>query len=268
MILLLGAGAALAALVDVGSGAARPAALIVETPGFAPAAYDPLSATIEGFGVDAWRLALGPDEQTDGAALRAIDAALTTLRASGRPVALVGHGIGGRLAARAVAERGVVPDALGLLGAPLDYRVLGDAPVALVAWMSLLPLPDRPLDLGELTGALWRDQPALSLLLGDPLPPLTSVSPTFLAALQADVRSGRVVDLKGAPCPIWTVASQRDNLAPPEAVRAANGDGAFVRAGYLHLDPREPDHAGLLTEPVVLRNLARWLRAQLRGAAR
>lgn len=257
-----------AALADLGHTRTGAAALIVETPGMPPEAYALLARTLERHGLDAWALSF-PVAAQDPAAIIAteIPEALASVRASGRggrKVALVGHGLGGRLAAEAVATGTAVPDALALLGAPLDLAAQVTGPLALVGWLANLPLPEGDLDLNAVASVSWNGSPALPLLLGTPLPTFVPVSRAWLASLADEVEPGHAVSLAGAPCPVWEGASPSDNLAPPETARDSLGGGTFVRFGYLHLDSREPDHLGLLSEPLPGRTLASWLAQTLR----
>ena len=149
-----------------------------------------------------------------------VPAAVAELQARGAPVLVVGEGLGGRIAARSAAEGLIHPQGLALLGAPLDLDYAGEGPVALVGWMLALPLPDEPLDLATRSELRWGEFPALELLL--------AYSPSGPFRL---------------PSMRWRV--------PP---------GSFLRLGLLNIDPREPDHAGLLTDPASARSLLRWAR--------
>ena len=251
-----------AAPVDVGRAGEGPAALIVVTPGMPVGAYGRLVRTLEQHGLDAWMLSFPPEAQDPTAMVDAeIPGALAAVRGArggARKVALVGHGLGGRLAAASVASGHARPDALALLGAPLDLASLGEEPEALIGWLAALPVLTGDLDLSTLTLDSWKGMPVLPLLLGDPPPTLGVVSGAWLASLAAEVGPGHAISLATAPCPVWEGASPSDNLAPPETVRASLGGGTFVRFGYLHLDPREPDHMGLLSDPIPVDALVAW----------
>lgn len=252
--------------MDAGKAGAGPAVLIVVTPGFPADSHQNLVRVLERHGLDAWTLAFPLAAQNPEQMVGAqIPTALAELRGVGnRKVALVGHGLGGRLAAQAVASGAALPDALALLGVPLDLAVQGDRPLDVVAWLASLPVPDAAVDLAPLSAASWKDLPVLPLLLGEPLPALEPVSGAWLRSLAAEVGPGHAVSLANAPCPVWEGTSPRDNLAPPETARGGLGDGVFVRFGYLRLDPREPDHLGLLRDPIPARVLADWTAATLR----
>lgn len=254
-------GAALAGstgLSDAGEARTGRVALIVPSPGLGPTATDRLARRLERGGWDAWRLDLvSAAADPEQAAAEAIPAALAELRARG-PVLLVGEGLGGRVAAMSVARGAARPDALALLGAPLDLQAAGDQPFALHLWLSERPVPAEGLDLEEARHARWRDQRVLPLLLGEPLPPLGTLPASWLSALATEVREGPRISLEGVDLPIWAAASPSDDLAPPESVRAGLGEGTFLRLGYLNLDPREPDHAGLLTNPAPAKALLAW----------
>lgn len=250
-------------LEDVGRHRDRPVALVLPSPGLARAAVEPLTRRLERGGWDAWRLDLAraaPDPET--ASSEALPRAIETLRAGGRPVMVVGEGLGGRLAARSVAEGHSHPDLLALLGVPLDWDAAGDQPFAVIAWLASLPLPEGDLDLRQQKAARWRGERVLPLLLGDPLPPLGIVPHGWLAGWQRELADLPTISLRGVDLPVWACASPMDDLAPPEAVRAAVPEGAFQRLGYLNLDRREPEHAELLSDPAPVRALLRWARHQ------
>lgn len=243
-------------LVDVGAALERPAALVVLTPGLAPEAASRLVRVLERAGWDAWLLELAKADPAD--ALVVLPAAVELLQARGRPVIVVGEGLGGRYAAAAAEKQLMHPAGLALLGAPLDLDYAGGAPPALFTWMATLPPPEGPLDLSTLSGALWMGHPALGLLLGEPLPPLGALPPAWLAALAQELAAHQPISLVDAPFPVFAAASPADNLGPPESVRWRVPVGSFLRLGLLNLDPRDPAHADLLTDAAPARALARW----------
>ena len=254
-------------LTDAGRPLPGPAAVIVGTPGFAATAYEPLVRALEDQGIDAWLLTFTPGAQSPATVVGDdIPAAIDAVRADHARVALVGHGLGGTLAAMSTAQGAAHPDALGLLGAPLSFP-----PLALATWLAARPVPPLGLDLPALAREgptpTWNDLAILPLLLGEPLPPLAPVSAEWLTALAGWVQGGEVVSLASLPCPAWVGVTTLDNVAPPEAVRAHIGDATFVRFGYLRLDAEETDHAGLLRERVPTEALADAVRKALRGAA-
>lgn len=231
-------------------------ALIVATPGFAAPAYDTLVHALEAEGVDAWLLRLPLHAQgVDAAVTQALPLARRSLPTA--PLALVGHGLGGTLAARAALVE--PPDALALLGAPL-----APPSSALVTWLASLPVPDDGLDLATVGTASWRGQPALPLLVGATLPPLQRVSATWLRDLQGWVARGDPIDLSAAAFPVWAGVGLLDEVAPAEVVRPHLGAHEFVRFGYLRLDLQSFDHAGLLAEQRPVNALARWVEQSLR----
>lgn len=169
------------------------------------------------------------------------------------------------MAARSVAAGQAQPDALALLGVPLDLQPSGDQPFELISWLAARPVPGGEgaadtVDLRKLRAARWRQYKVLPLLLGDPLPPLQPVSSAWLRAMADEVWASPRVSLEGVTLPMWAAASPADNLAPPETMRGQLGSATFVRLGYLNLDSREPDHAGLLTDPAPTRALLAWAR--------
>lgn len=245
-------------LSDLGARSDAPVALIVASPGLAPAAVDPLARRLERGGFDVWRLDLAAAPDPQAAAERTLPEAITTLQAEGRAVLVVGEGLGGRVAAQSVAAGHARPDALALLGAPLDLQPAGDQPFALVGWLAARTIPEGEIDLETLRHARWREHEVLPLLLGSPLPPLGTLPATWLRSLAAEVYAAPRVSLAQVSLPVWGAASPSDNLGPPEAMRSGLGTQPFVRLGYLNLDRREPDHAGLLTDPLPARALLRW----------
>ncbi|MCK6506583.1 hypothetical protein L6R53_24955 [Myxococcota bacterium] len=252
-----GAADAVVELVDAGRPmpAGTPIALIVATPGLATPAYGPLVAALEDEGLDAWlaRFPLGAQDP-DAIVTTGIPAARRALPEA--PLALVGHGPGGTLAARAALAD--PPRALALLGAPL-------APPrsALVSWLVDQPIPVDGLDLGRVEGT-WRGQPVAPLLLGAAPPPMERASAAWLRGLQAWVREGAAVDLRPAGFPVWAGTGLLDEVAPAEGVRPWLGPGTHLRFGYLRMDPDAYDNAGLLAGERPTRALARWLADALR----
>ena len=240
--------------------AGTPLVLVVGTPGLLPDAYATLVGALEAEGLDAWLVRFPLESQDpDEIVAVGIPAAREALlaRGAGLPVALVGHGLGGTLAARAALAD--PPTALAVLGAPL-----APPSSALVRWLVDLPVPQDGLDLAQATAATWNGLPALPLLVGEPLPPLERVSAAWLHGLQAWARSGRAVDLGAAPFPVWAGTGLLDEVAPAEGVRPYLGETGFVRFGYLHLDLQAFDHAALLREERPAAALARWVQARLR----
>ena len=235
--------------------AGTPVALVISTPGVAAPAYDALVEALEAEGLDAW-LATFPvgAQDPDTIVARGIPAARQALPAA--PLALVGHGPGGTLAARAALLD--PPQALALLGAPLAPPTS-----ALVRWLCAQPVPDDGLDLATVQGT-WADQPVLPLLLGAPPPPMERASAAWLRGLQAWAEGGAPVDLSAAAFPVWAGTGLLDEVAPAEGVRPWLGAGEHIRFGYLRLDPEAYDQAGLLREARPTVALARWVAARLR----
>lgn len=242
--------------VDVGAHhAKRNAALVVASPGLSVAAYGSLLEILESNGLDAWLIEPPPSA---GDARAWLPDALARA-GSGRKIALVGHGIGGTLAAQCVADGACSPDALSMLGSPLRSE-----PVGLLDWLAEQPLPARDLDLTAHIDTRWEGHSLLEVLIGVPLPALGQLSPAWLGTLQGWACGGLSVDLKESGLPLWAGASGLDNLAPPEWVRPMVPPAAFHRFGYLRFDDNDPDHIGLLNHKQALRMLSRWTAAVLR----
>ena len=243
--------------------AGAPVALLVMTPGYAPEAYDALVAALEGrhgrLAVQRLRCPLA-DQSVEAIVREAIPSAMAESGAR----ALIGHGLGGTMAAMAVAEGHAAPEALALLGAPLAVD-----PLALHRWLAArpLPLPSDAVDLTVLSEVPWREAQgsAMRLLLGDPLPPLEAVSPAWLAEVQGWAAGGGLsVDLRSAAVPVWAGCGGLDNLAPAEWMRPMLPGDSFERYGYLRLEDSDPDSSELLRHEAALGDMARWLRAVLR----
>jgi len=240
--------------VDLGAprkGARR--ALIVPTPGLAESAYLPLAEALETRGLDAWLLRIELRDDPRAVAEERLPALSADPAWADTP--WVAHGLGGRLAAWA-ARDGAEPSALAMLAVPLEVQ-----PVALTHWMADRPLPAHTVDLAPLAQTMWGEQPALPLLLGEPLPALDRVSSAWLAQLRDWHARPAPLDLTEVKIPMWAGVGNLDNLAPPESVRPWLGAGRFVRFGSHRLDPREFDHAALLREARPLTVLARWVEA-------
>lgn len=232
-----------------------PIALIVATPGLAMPAWDPLVQALEAEGLDAWIARFPPGAQ-DPDDIVAIGIPTARRMVPPAALALVGHGPGGTLAARAALED--PPRALALLGAPLSPPRSG-----LVSWLVDLPVPPEGLDLARVT-ATWQGRPALPLLVGAAPPPLERASAAWLRGLQAWVRRGAPVDLRDAVFPVRAGTGLLDEVAPAEVVRPWLGDGAHLRFGTLRMDPQDYDNAALLAQERPTRALARWLADTLR----
>lgn len=209
--------------------------LVVVTPGVPLSAYLPWVEAIEEAGMDAWTLRFssrGQGVEDITAGLQEAYSGLTEARGS---VAVAAHGYAGvftLLAALSPARLALVATPL----APHPVPVQVDAEPTLVAerlpWdPSLLgPLPAEPYS-GELAAAYARWASELPAL-----PPPT--------------------------CPTLLVASTLDPVAPPELVRtpsAAWPDRTWARTGPLSMEPTEPTHAELLSDPERARVVARFL---------
>lgn len=236
--------------------ATRPIALIVQTPGVAADGYAAWADVLERRGLDAWLVGCPLSHQApDTIVTQAIPEALAA--AGDRPAALLGHGLGGTLAAMAVSDGHAAPAALGLIGAPLRSD-----PTALEDWLAHRSIPDAPTALDA--GLQWNGADVMALLAGAPLPPLEPVSPGWLAALRAWSHGALWVSLLDQAVPVYALASGMDNVAPPERVRPLVPEGSFRRHGYLSFDGPDPEHADLLLGESAIKELSRWLSEVLR----
>ena len=231
----------------------RPVALVVCTPGMTVSAYAPMVDALESAGLDAWTVHFPPEAQNadaiTGQWLPEVVAKLSTQRT----VAVIGHGLGGTLAALSVASGAISPGALAMLGSPLQTEA-----TELTDWLAARPLPVQDLSLSAVSAVQWRGLGVLELMIGAPLPALGLVSPAWLATLQDWSSGGLSVNLQASAVPVWAGASGLDNIAPPEWVRPAVPPTAFYRFGLLRFESEDPDHIGLLSSPRALRMLSRW----------
>lgn len=235
-----------------------PVALIVQTPGVAPGGYAIWADRLERRGFDAWLVGCPTSRQdADTITTQAIPEAVASFGA--RPVGLIGHGLGGTLAAISVAGGHTQPAALGLVGAPLRADT-----TALEDWLAHRPLPDTATAIVLDSGLAWRGADVMALLVGAPLPPLEPVSPGWLGTLRAWAHGSLWVPLHDVSVPVRAMASGMDNLAPPERVRPMVPDGQFQRHGYLSFDGPDPEHADLLLEDGAIKELSKWLSEVLR----
>lgn len=257
--LSLSASAAEPAPVDAGRPMppGTPVALVVATPGLSPAAHQPLVDALEAEGLDAWLLVLDPEHQDLQDAVETVLPAARAALPSARH-ALVGHGLGGTLAAQAATRD--PPLALALLGAPLAFPSS-----ALATWLCEQPVPAGGVDLSRQGEARWNGLPVLETLLGSPLPELDRVGAAWLGDLCAWGAAGEAVDLRTLAAPVWVGVGDLDELGPPERVRPwLPPQAEFVRFGLLRLDTREYRSVDLLAEGRPARALAGWLSEQVR----
>jgi len=237
----------------------QPAALVVFTPGLTASAYEPLLDALESAGLDTWTLRFPPAAQDADRITGQWIPEAAVEAAGGRPIAVIGYGLGGTLAALSIDAGALTPDALVLLGSPLRCEPLG-----LYDWLAQQSLPSSDLDLIGAQEARWQEMPVLELLIGTPLPQLEALSPGWLATLQSWAGGALSVDLRDDSVAVWAGASGLDNLAPPEWVRPAVPATSFFRFGYLRFESEDPDHIGLLSNPRALRMLSRWTATTLR----
>lgn len=251
-------------VVDVGAldDGAGPVVLLVETPGFDPAAFRGLvqAAEAEGLGVLALRL---PPECHGAAGLvqRDVPRAIASVR--DRPAAVVAHAWGATLTVQALASMDPEdhPEALALLGAPLRWE-----PRALWTALARTMPPHQAWPLR----ALWRDRPQvdgldpLGLLLGDDRVPLSRMGASLAQTLATWNDAGHTAPASELPLPVYVAAASLDRLAPVESTRPLlSPSQTFVRYGRLHRMPHEVDHSFLLVDPRPARDLARWVRGAL-----
>lgn len=234
-LFLLGLGDAGGPLRDAGRPApGAPPALVVITPGLPATAALGWVEALEAQGLDAFTFQLPPRGQSVEEVVLALRAAGQALGAArGRPVVLA-HGYGGVFALLAQVDAA----ALVLVGTPL-----GPHPVPVLTQAPAGPVAEAwPFD--------------AALLGGLPVEPYSGALGRAYAAWAVEMPP-----LPVPPCPALLVASGLDPVAPPELVRLPSAgwpQRTWRRAGLLALDPEEPTHAGLLRDPELARELARF----------
>ncbi len=231
MVPLQGLSSVIAFSLALALAAPPPSTVVLRTPGFETAAMVPLLQGLSAAGLPT-RLVAVPDHPAASVA-EAIASLAEALGAVEGPIILVGHGVGGTLAARAVAA-GALPDVQGLvlIGAPLPGPWSEPPPA---------PLPE-------------------ALLFGEPLPAILPSAPAWTALLRPQAGE--------APLAAWgqptlAIVGEVDNIGPPEAVRPGLPPGArFLRTGRPRLDGVSHDHGDLLRASEVPRLTARWILRQ------
>lgn len=225
----------------------QPVALVVPQPGLSPVAYRDLLTNLEARGIESVLLerSLTPEVMRS----HALPAALA--RHPDQPVALVGHGFGGR----AVLEWSKASDTCGiaLLGTPLVAR---PSP-----WHTTVPEADD-----HLGGISLRDARTHG---SDGLWPITRPESgypgSWLGRLSSDwlryIAGALTIDaqIPQSP-PIWLGMAPLDELAPPETIGHTLPPTATVeRFGMLRGWRHDARASDLLTDPRVASSLARWL---------
>lgn len=218
---------------------ARPA-LVVVTPGVPHSAYLTWIEALEQEGLDAWTLQLPARARQVEDVTAGVGAAFAAL-SEGRPTPVIAaHGYGGVFVLLAEVQ----PAALALVGTPLAAQpvpVLVDTDAPLVAES----LPWDP-----------------DLLGGLPTEPYAG----SLAAAYA--RWATEFPAYHPPqAPALLIASGIDPVAPPEVVRLPSQgwpDRQWWRAGPLGMEPADPTHAQLLSDPEIARRVARFLAQEAR----
>lgn len=258
------AAAAGCSVVDVGTSddGEGPLAVVVETPGFAPVAFESYVTALEGRGVDVVALRL-PLSCHDPALLRARVLPHAIAGREGRPTAVVAHGWAGSLVVDAVAalKEPDRPAAVALVGTPLRWE-------ARSVWHPIFAALQAGQD-WALPSAHWRGagSEAQALLLGSAELPLAVLGAPFVEALQAWQESGRESSTAHLGLPVYAAAADLDRLAPVESIRPLLGPrDTFVRHGRASLLREHTDHSFLLTDPRPPAALATWVSATLRSA--
>lgn len=251
----------------------RDTVLVVVTPGFEPASFDPLADYLVKKGHDVRVLSFPclPDDAADYR--RSLSEAEGTLP----PHAVVAHGLGATL----VLGGDIRAEQLALLG-----PVLGpprSAAAELVAGALLGPQVDLGVNLDQwssgrsvdLTASLpFEDREVAEVLLGDAPPLQTCASGPLAVEVQRWYREGPDLDLASVAVPTWVGAGLLDRIAPVEVLVPASRalpERRLTRLGITRLDGRDLDHLGMLRDPIAHKAAHKALRkgrADLRAKAR
>lgn len=240
-------GGSLTGPAVVAAAPSQPVALVVPQPGLSPIAYRDLLTNLAARGIDSVLLEvpLTPEQM--------LSESLPEAMAShpDRPVALVGHGFGGR----AVLEWPTVSDTCGiaLLGTPLVAR---PSP-----WHTTVPAADEQLGGISLHDArtdgshgLW---PITRPESGYPASWLGRLSSDWLRYVAESLTIDARVPQSAA---IWIGVAPLDELAPPETIgHTLPPNSTIERFGMLRGWRHDARASDLLTDPRIARSLARWL---------
>ncbi|MBW1880824.1 MAG: hypothetical protein JRJ84_20915 [Deltaproteobacteria bacterium] len=225
--------------------------LVVVTPGFQLEGYLPLVWALRNDGRDVRVLTFGCGAQ-DGEAL--VEAIVTVAHPLGPDLTVVAHGVGAALVLMAAPR--LESDRYVLLAPVLDIW-----PVASTEWLAGQPILPS-LDLSD--PLAWNDHPVQSLLLGEPVLPLTCVPVPFAAEVQGWIGDAHVpMDLSAVQAPVWIAVSAGDDVAAVEAVipaARALPDRKLVRFGVVRLDRQDFTHGEMLRHAIPVRAAVRAAR--------
>lgn len=216
--------------------------LVVQTPGLSRGAYAPLVHALEQEGLHP--RVVGFDCGSHDLA----DLVDQLVAAAGPELVVVAHGLGATLALEAAPR---LQGARFVLSAP----ILGVVPQP-----GLLEAVQ-----GDVGASVVLSEARAAPLLGEPVPELSCVPVPFAAEVQSWVRAGSVpLDLAAVDEPVFMVLSLGDDVATVEATlpaaRQLAGPRRVLRVGISRFDPQDYQHAQLLSEPRLLRVLAREAR--------
>lgn len=251
-------------LVDAGRDLGGAVAVVVVSPGVAPAAYVDLVGALEDAGLDAWTVQLrsgaawpveGPGTWAGQVVLPEAVRSLRSTLPRAEDLVLVGEGMGGVLALLAAPRLEPPPRGVAVVGTPLSA-----APSELVRFLAsqplgpLVTLPDPHL--------VWRGRSALGLLWGEPLPPLEPMSAGLARDWYQWLLTGPPLEPDQVRSPVLVAVGALDRLAPPESAFATShqfADARYVRFGLLRLDLADPSHGDLIRAGSCTAWVASWL---------
>ncbi|HCH64243.1 MAG TPA: hypothetical protein DFR83_15675 [Deltaproteobacteria bacterium] len=222
-------------------------ALVVPQPGLEPIAYSALLNTLRAHGVQPVLVPLPLTPQQ----LITETLAAEQARPTGQPLAIIGHGYGGR----ALLDWPDLSTTCGvaLLGTPLVHR---PSP-----WQAELPSAADHISGISLRQARIEDTPGIWPLTrtasGYPTSWLGRVSADWLGYLATSLRT--TTSLPEAP-EFWVGIAPLDELAPPETIPPTLPDNVTVKRWGMLRGWRYDAHAvDLLTEPRITADLTKWI---------
>ena len=260
---LLAYGAEEWRLVDAQPKHARHPVLLVVTPGYDPAAYEPLTEFLVKKGRDVHVLSFYCLPYSSEQITRGLEEAASTMPDG---FTVVAHGIGALLPLLIDDQLDV--DQYVFLGPTLathssaaaEKAMLGsagpemDLTVSIDQWKS-----GRSVDIS--VPRLFGDADVASVLLGSNPPLQDCASGPVAAELQDWYQAGRPpIDYTKITTPVWIGVGLFDRLAPVEALIPASRElpnRELIRLGITRLDARDLDHLGLLRDKIAAKAAAK-----------
>lgn len=262
---------------SVAPGGRRASALLIHGLGEHSGRYDEVAGVMNAVGIEVvsydqrgFGQSEGPKGRLPNSSALLEDAAMVFAlvgkdTAAGSPPLLVGHSMGGAIAALAVATGAIVPRGLVLSSPAFKTRVNVAEEAALR--LTLRVFPDLPLDSHIRPGQLTRDESVQASIKADRLMH-TTVSPRLVISI-IDQGAAALAAASNVRVPTLVLLAGDDRIVHSEASRqfaAAMPEGRIT----LHEFPglfHEVFHERLVDRTVVLTILRDWLDAMVNGRA-